>query len=108
MAKPLTTERQRSQQVNDKFDTLRNLIPNPTKDRQSFSGGSLGDAIGYIKELLIKHSGGTEVAGGEEEVQQMEDQEAQDGSRGREGELVGGDESFVRLMNRTNPTMGRH
>ncbi|CAI0448700.1 unnamed protein product [Linum tenue] len=32
MAKPLTTERQRRQQVNDKFDTLRNLIPNPTKE----------------------------------------------------------------------------
>ncbi|CAN0921010.1 Transcription factor bHLH91, partial [Linum grandiflorum] len=31
MAKPLTTERQRRQQVNDKFSALRSLIPNPTK-----------------------------------------------------------------------------
>ncbi|CAI0401037.1 unnamed protein product [Linum tenue] len=49
MAKPLTTERQRRQQVNDKFVTLRNLIPNPTKNDKA---SVVGDAIGYIKELL--------------------------------------------------------
>ncbi|CAN1810397.1 Transcription factor bHLH10 [Linum perenne] len=49
MAKPLTTERQRRQQVNDKFSALRNLIPNPTKNDKA---SVVGDAIGYIKELL--------------------------------------------------------
>ncbi|XP_031283823.1 transcription factor bHLH91-like [Pistacia vera] len=47
--KPFTTERQRREQWNDKFEALRNMVPSPTKsDRASI----VGDAIEYIKELL--------------------------------------------------------
>ncbi|KAJ4727365.1 putative Transcription factor ICE1 [Melia azedarach] len=47
--KHYTTERQRREQMNDKFAALRSLVPNPTKnDRASV----VGDAIEYIKELL--------------------------------------------------------
>ncbi|XP_058228600.1 transcription factor bHLH10-like [Rhododendron vialii] len=45
----LNTEKQRRGQLSDKYEVLRNLVPNPTKaDRASV----VGDAIGYIKELL--------------------------------------------------------
>ncbi|XP_050209045.1 transcription factor bHLH91-like isoform X2 [Mercurialis annua] len=49
MTKHFATERQRRQHLNDKYQALRNLVPNPTKnDRASV----VGDAIEYIKELL--------------------------------------------------------
>ncbi|XP_058179197.1 transcription factor bHLH10-like [Rhododendron vialii] len=45
----LNTEKQRRGQLSDQYEVLRNLVPNPTKaDRASV----VGDAIGYIKELL--------------------------------------------------------
>lgn len=47
--KHFATEKQRREQLNDKYGALRNLVPNPTKnDRASV----VGDAIEYIKELL--------------------------------------------------------
>ncbi|KAI9152814.1 hypothetical protein LWI28_001599 [Acer negundo] len=47
--KHFATERQRREQLNDKYKALRILVPNPTKtDRASV----VGDAINYIKELL--------------------------------------------------------
>ncbi|GMN69828.1 hypothetical protein TIFTF001_038872 [Ficus carica] len=47
-ANPFATERQRRVQMSNKYITLRDLIPNPTKpDRAS----TVGDAIEYIKEL---------------------------------------------------------
>ncbi|PWA36316.1 Myc-type, basic helix-loop-helix (bHLH) domain-containing protein [Artemisia annua] len=46
--KHFATEKHRRQQLNDKFDALKNLVPNPTKaDRASV----VGDAIDYINEL---------------------------------------------------------
>ncbi|XAR63336.1 hypothetical protein NMG60_11023242 [Bertholletia excelsa] len=46
--KHYTTERQRRQQLNGKFEALKKLVPNSTKnDRASI----VGDAIEYIKEL---------------------------------------------------------
>lgn len=46
--KHFTTERQRRVQINDKYQALRSLVPNPSKnDRASV----VGDAIGYINEL---------------------------------------------------------
>ncbi|KAI3743017.1 hypothetical protein L1987_60718 [Smallanthus sonchifolius] len=46
--KHFATEKHRRQQLNDKFDALKNLVPNPTKaDRASV----VGDAIEYINEL---------------------------------------------------------
>ncbi|KAJ4727364.1 putative Transcription factor ICE1 [Melia azedarach] len=47
--KHYTTERQRREQMNDKFKALRSLVPNPTK---SDKASVVGDAIEYIKELL--------------------------------------------------------
>ncbi|KAK3232495.1 hypothetical protein Dsin_004376 [Dipteronia sinensis] len=47
--KHFATERQRREQLNDKYKALRSLVPYPTKtDRASV----VGDAIEYIKELL--------------------------------------------------------
>ncbi|KAK6932263.1 Myc-type, basic helix-loop-helix (bHLH) domain [Dillenia turbinata] len=49
LAKHFAIERQRREQLSDKYKALRDLVPNPTKsDRASV----LGDAINYIKELL--------------------------------------------------------
>ncbi|XP_076961175.1 transcription factor bHLH91-like [Bidens hawaiensis] len=46
--KHFATEKHRRQQLNDKFDALKSLVPNPTKaDRASV----VGDAIEYINEL---------------------------------------------------------
>ncbi|XP_071709538.1 transcription factor bHLH10-like [Rutidosis leptorrhynchoides] len=46
--KHFATEKHRRQQLNGKFDALKNLVPNPTKaDRASI----VGDAIEYINEL---------------------------------------------------------
>ncbi|KVI00595.1 transcription factor bHLH91-like [Cynara cardunculus var. scolymus] len=46
--KHFATEKHRRQQLNDKYDALKNLVPNPTKaDRASV----VGDAIKYINEL---------------------------------------------------------
>ncbi|KAK9144174.1 hypothetical protein Sjap_004077 [Stephania japonica] len=48
-ANHFATERQRREQLNAKFQALKQLVPNPTKsDRASI----VGDAIEYIKELL--------------------------------------------------------
>ncbi|XAR54263.1 hypothetical protein NMG60_11029316, partial [Bertholletia excelsa] len=48
-AKQFTTEKQRRDDLNDKYNALKSLVPNPTKsDRASV----VGDAIEYIKELL--------------------------------------------------------
>ncbi|XVF24237.1 hypothetical protein REPUB_Repub13aG0110400 [Reevesia pubescens] len=47
--KHFTTERERRVHLNDKYQALRTMVPNPTKnDRASI----VGDAIEYIKELL--------------------------------------------------------
>ncbi|KAH7848976.1 hypothetical protein Vadar_011143 [Vaccinium darrowii] len=47
--KQLNTEKQRRGQTSDKYKVLSNLLPNLTKpDRASV----VGDAIGYVKELL--------------------------------------------------------
>ncbi|KAF6138755.1 hypothetical protein GIB67_040887 [Kingdonia uniflora] len=47
--KGTATERQRREQLNEKFKALKLLLPNPTKpDRASV----VGDAIEYIKELV--------------------------------------------------------
>ncbi|KAF7842929.1 transcription factor bHLH91-like [Senna tora] len=47
--KHFATEKQRREQMNDKYQVLRSLIPNPTKaDRASV----VGDAIDYIRELI--------------------------------------------------------
>ncbi|KDP43627.1 hypothetical protein JCGZ_16914 [Jatropha curcas] len=47
--KHFATERQRRQNLKDKYDDLKNLVPNSSKsDRASV----VGDAISYIKELL--------------------------------------------------------
>ncbi|XWS56813.1 hypothetical protein CRYUN_Cryun09bG0118000 [Craigia yunnanensis] len=47
--KHFTTERERRVHINDKYQALRKMVPNPTKnDRASV----VGDAIDYIKELL--------------------------------------------------------
>ncbi|KAJ9174589.1 hypothetical protein P3X46_013224 [Hevea brasiliensis] len=49
ITKHFATERQRRQHLTDKYQALRDLVPNPTKnDRASV----VGDAINYIKELL--------------------------------------------------------
>ncbi|KAJ6746041.1 TRANSCRIPTION FACTOR BHLH91 [Salix koriyanagi] len=49
VTKHFATERQRREHLNGKYDSLRNLVPNPSKnDRASV----VGDAINYIKELL--------------------------------------------------------
>ncbi|XP_042509720.1 transcription factor EAT1-like isoform X2 [Macadamia integrifolia] len=44
-----STEKQRREQINEKYMALRALIPNPTKDDRA---SVVGDAIEYIKELL--------------------------------------------------------
>uniref|UniRef100_F6I1S3 BHLH domain-containing protein n=1 Tax=Vitis vinifera TaxID=29760 RepID=F6I1S3_VITVI len=47
--KSFATEKQRREHLNDKYNALRSLVPNPTKsDRASV----VGDAIEYIRELL--------------------------------------------------------
>ncbi|OAY44881.1 transcription factor bHLH91 [Manihot esculenta] len=49
ITKHFATERQRRQHLTDKYQALKDLVPNPTKnDRASV----VGDAINYIKELL--------------------------------------------------------
>ncbi|XP_043715650.1 transcription factor EAT1-like [Telopea speciosissima] len=44
-----STEKQRREQITEKYMTLRALIPNPTKDDRA---SVVGDAIEYIRELL--------------------------------------------------------
>ncbi|CAK9182639.1 unnamed protein product [Ilex paraguariensis] len=50
--KHFTTERQRRENLNDKYKALRNLLPNPTKHTKNERASIVGDAIEYIKELL--------------------------------------------------------
>ncbi|CAK9140454.1 unnamed protein product [Ilex paraguariensis] len=50
--KHFTTERQRRENLNDKYKALRNLLPNPTKHTKNDRASIVGDAIEYIKELL--------------------------------------------------------
>ncbi|XP_065871217.1 transcription factor bHLH91-like [Euphorbia lathyris] len=49
VTKHFATERQRRQQINDKYDALKILIPVRTKDDRA---SIVGDAIEYIKELM--------------------------------------------------------